>query len=352
VDRSWGDFWINAQVVSGNGNSTFGPGDNIRTGQNGRVLLVRGNESILISPNTEVAISKNSDDKMSMMIYQRTGSITLEVEPSDMKHFEVETPYLAAIAKGANFQVVVEDNYANVHALRGAVEVSDFRTGQRIVIMSEQNDKTSVRAVAGHSLNGAGEFAKKLQDTFRHSQMTPLTLSPIASPSADHAPLAEQTSRSGQTRGAREVYDTRKTNARATKAAIEKFFASPGQNVGAQETKVAIDKFLASSGEEVATRETKDAIKKFFTLAEQGADAGETKAKTKKSLALSENSIFAQDARPLGSIGQNGHEDAFQNSSLLQSWTIPIGIGVFVLFMAKIFKQKRPIDDRPFDYNY
>ena len=94
VDKSSGDFWINAQVVLGNGNPTVGPGDNIRTGQNGGVVLVRGKESILISPNTEVAISKNGDDEMSTTINQRTGSITLEVEPSDMKHFEVETPYL------------------------------------------------------------------------------------------------------------------------------------------------------------------------------------------------------------------------------------------------------------------
>ena len=27
VGKSWGDFWINAQVVPGNGNATFGPGD-------------------------------------------------------------------------------------------------------------------------------------------------------------------------------------------------------------------------------------------------------------------------------------------------------------------------------------
>ena len=44
VSKSWGDFWINAQVVSANGNPIVGPGDNVRTGQNGSVVLVRGNK--------------------------------------------------------------------------------------------------------------------------------------------------------------------------------------------------------------------------------------------------------------------------------------------------------------------
>ena len=76
---------------------------------------------------------------MSTTINQRTGSITLEVEPSDMKHFQVETPYLAAVAKGSNLRVVVDDNDASVHAFRGEVEVSDFRAGQRVRITDRTN---------------------------------------------------------------------------------------------------------------------------------------------------------------------------------------------------------------------
>jgi FecR protein len=363
VGKSWGDFWINAQVVSGTGNPTFGPGDNIRTGQNGGVLLVRGKESILISPNTEVAIpknggnSKNGDNEMSTTINQRTGSITLKVEPSDMKHFEVETPYLAASAKGANLRVVVDDNYARVHALRGEVEVSAFMIGQRVLIMTGQTAKTSIHAVDGLSLSGAGEFAEILHDTPRRSRVTPLDLSPVASSTAVQAPIAEQTSRPGQTHGAGQTFGTGQADARETKSAIETFLAPPERNVGAQGAKGAIEKFLASSGQEVDVRGidvrgTKDAIKKIFVLAEQSADAEGEKAETKKSFALSENGFSAHDARPLGSIGQNGHEDVSQNSGLLQSWTIPIGIGVFVTIAAMIFGKNRKTDDRPFDYNY
>ena len=355
LNESWGDIWINGQVVSGSGSPTIGPGDNIRTGQDAGVLLVRGKESMLISPNAEIAISKNDDDELSTKIYQRTGSITLEVEPNDTMHFEVETPYLAAAAKGANLLVVVEDNYARVHALRGEVEVSDVRTGQRVLITVGQTGETSTHAVAGLSLSGAGEFAEILQGTPHHSRVTPLTLSPVASSTAVQAPIGEKTSRPEQTQGAGQAFVTEQTDSRETKAAIEKFFALPEQNVDAKETKDAIKNFLASSGQEVDARATRDAIKKFFAVAELSADAGRAKAEIKKSIAMSENGPAAQDARPLGSIGQNGHngqEGADQNSSFLNSWTIPIGIGVLVTFVAMIFGQNRPTDDRPFDYNY
>ena len=352
VGKSWGDFWINTQVVSGNSNPTFGPGDNIRTGQNGGLLLVRGKESILISPNTEVVISKNCNDKMSTTINQRIGSITLEVEPSDMKHFKVATPYFAAFAKGANFRVVVVGDYARVHALRGDVEVSDFRTGRSVLIMAGQTEKTSIYSVTGLSVSDAGKFAAILQDTPCQSRVTPLTSSPIASSTAVQAPIAEQTSRPGHTHGAGQAYGTGQTNARETKAAIEKFFASSGREDDARETKNAIKNFFVSSGQKVDARETRDAIKKFFAVADQSAAVVGAKAKTKKSLTSSENSLSAQNAQPPGSIDQNGHEDASENSSLLPSWTIPIGIGLFVTFIAKIFGHNRQTVDRPFDYNY
>ena len=186
--------------------------------------------------------------------------------------------------------------------------------------------------MAGLSLSGAGEFAEILQVTPRHSRVTPLTLSPIATSTAVQAPTAEQTSRPGQTLGAGQAYGTGQTDARETKAAIEKL--------------------LALSGQKIDVRETKAAIENFFALPKQSADAGGAIAKTKRSFALSENNFSAQDARPLGSIDHNGNEDATQNSSPLLFWAIPIGIGVFVTFVAKIFGQKRQTDDPPLDYNY
>ena len=84
------------------------PGDTIRTGRNGRVLLMRGEETILISPNSIIGIPMEPKDGLSTTIIQQAGSILLEVEKRNVKHFEVETPYFAAVVKGTQFRVSVE----------------------------------------------------------------------------------------------------------------------------------------------------------------------------------------------------------------------------------------------------
>src|SRR5712675_1467827 len=53
------------------------PGDNIRTGQTGRVLLTRGEETILISPNSAIGIPAEKKSDLSTTIVQQAGSILL-----------------------------------------------------------------------------------------------------------------------------------------------------------------------------------------------------------------------------------------------------------------------------------
>ena len=72
------------------------------------MLLVRGEETILISPNSVIGVPAEKKDGMSTTIVQQAGSILLEVEKRNVKHFEVETPYLAAVVKGTQFSVTVD----------------------------------------------------------------------------------------------------------------------------------------------------------------------------------------------------------------------------------------------------
>src|SRR3569833_1900822 len=53
------------------------PGDAVRTGRNGQVLLVRGEEHIFVSPNSEIGIPLESKDGLLTAIAQRVGSILL-----------------------------------------------------------------------------------------------------------------------------------------------------------------------------------------------------------------------------------------------------------------------------------
>jgi hypothetical protein len=55
-------------------------GDTVRTGRNRRVLLKRGEESILIAPNSVVGVPAEITEGLSTTIVQRAGSILLDVE--------------------------------------------------------------------------------------------------------------------------------------------------------------------------------------------------------------------------------------------------------------------------------
>ncbi len=159
VRKSSGEVWLattGAQQVSLNQEETLKPGDTIRTGRNGRVLLVRGEETILISPNSVVGVPTEKKEGLSTTIIQQAGSILLEVEKRNVKHFEVETPYLAAVVKGTHFSVTVGAGNTKVGVLRGQVEVSDFKTGQVAQVMPGQTATAFENGKSGLSLSGSG----------------------------------------------------------------------------------------------------------------------------------------------------------------------------------------------------
>jgi hypothetical protein len=161
VSKASGEVWVatdGAQPVSLNQEETLKPGNTIRTGRNGRVLLIRGEETILISPNSVVGLPAEKKEGLSTTIIQKAGSILLEVEKRNVKHFEVETPYLAAVVKGTQFSVTVNAGSTKVDVVRGQVEVSDFRTGQIAQVMPGQAATAFEHGKPGLSLSGAGTF--------------------------------------------------------------------------------------------------------------------------------------------------------------------------------------------------
>ena len=111
VGKSSGEVWLTstaAQQASLRQEDLVKPGDTIRTGRNGRVLLMRGEETILVSPNSVIGVPAEKKEGLSTTIVQQAGSILLEVEKRNVQHFEVETPYLAAVVKGTQFRVTID----------------------------------------------------------------------------------------------------------------------------------------------------------------------------------------------------------------------------------------------------
>jgi hypothetical protein len=135
------------------------PGDTVRTGRTGRVLLKRGDEMIMVSPNSVVGIPAQKTEGLSTTIVQKAGSILLDVEKRNVKHFQVETPYLAAVVKGTQFRVTVNAGQTTVDVVRGQVEVADFKSGQIAQVMAGQHATAFAGGKTGLSLGGSGTLA-------------------------------------------------------------------------------------------------------------------------------------------------------------------------------------------------
>jgi hypothetical protein len=179
VAKSSGDVWVTttgSQQVSLGSDTMLAPGGNIRTGRNGRVLLTRGAERILISPNSEIGIPLEKRGELSTTITQQAGTIVPDVEKRNVQHFEVETPYLAAIVKGTQFRVSVDKGTSRVAVLRGQVQVSDFKSGDNVVVLPGQVARTSGQAAGGLVLSGQGRLNTIEHGTPRASSVRPLAV--------------------------------------------------------------------------------------------------------------------------------------------------------------------------------
>ena len=162
VHKSSGEVWLTGtgvQAAALNQEDVLKPGDSVRTGRTGRVLLKRGDEMIMVSPNSVVGIPAQRTEGLSTTIVQKAGSILLDVEKRDVKHFEVETPYLAAVVKGTQFRVTVNAGKTTVDVVRGQVEVADFKSGQIAQVMAGQHATAFASGKTGLTLGGSGTLA-------------------------------------------------------------------------------------------------------------------------------------------------------------------------------------------------
>jgi hypothetical protein len=160
IGKSTGEVWVthgDTRQVSLGTNTDLQAGDNVRTGPNGRVMLVRGEERIAISPNSAIGISA-LNSQYPTTISQQAGSIVLEVEKKNVQHFEVETPFLAAVVKGTHFRVSVDRKGARVDVLRGQVEVADFKSGETALVLPGQAARVRALGNFGLTLSGSGKL--------------------------------------------------------------------------------------------------------------------------------------------------------------------------------------------------
>lgn len=89
----------------------------------GRAVLVRGHETVIVEPNSRVQLPGAAVNGNTQVL-QSVGSAIYKIGKQKQPHFQVDTPYMAAVVKGTSFSVTVGDDEASVSVTEGLVEVS------------------------------------------------------------------------------------------------------------------------------------------------------------------------------------------------------------------------------------
>ena len=104
-------------------------GDVITTGTKSRAVLVRGQEYVVVSPNSRLRISAPEQSGGVVQFFEELGNVLFRIDKKSTPHFGVKTPYLAAVVKGTTFSVTVTESGTAVQVTEGAVQVSTLDGG-------------------------------------------------------------------------------------------------------------------------------------------------------------------------------------------------------------------------------
>ena len=132
----------------------------------------------MVFPNSVISLPKKAQaNQVKLKFYSKREKFYSTLEKRNVKHFEVNTPYLAAVVKGTQFRVSVDEKGAKVNVERGKVEVSNLSTGRFVLVQPGQTALVNLKGVGQSSqlqLTGSGPKAKIQQGSPRKPLVTPL----------------------------------------------------------------------------------------------------------------------------------------------------------------------------------
>lgn len=140
--------------------SNVATGDVISTGRTGRAVLVRGEEYLVVAPNSRIRVADPAKAGRFTQIIEDFGNVIYKIKKMTMPHFAVETPFLAAVVKGTTFSVTVTDKGASVQVIEGKVEVATRDGGASFMVLP--GDIGSVNANAPGALNMQGRETRTI----------------------------------------------------------------------------------------------------------------------------------------------------------------------------------------------
>ncbi len=145
-------------------------GDIVSTGKNGRAVLVRGEEYLVVSPGARITIADPKPGAMTQII-QSFGNTLYKIKKMATPHFAVETPYLAAVVKGTVFSVTVTPKGASVQVTEGRVEVATPDGGASYLVTP--GEIGIVNRDAPYRLKIEGKEARTIDSPNRPAAPTP-----------------------------------------------------------------------------------------------------------------------------------------------------------------------------------
>ena len=138
-------------------------GDVVSTGRGGRAVLVRGEEYLVVAPNTRITVADPAASGGLTQIVEQVGNVIYKIRKMTMPHFAVQTPFLAAVVKGTTFSVTVTASGATVQVVEGRVEVATRDGGASYLVLP--GDIGSVTAARPGQLRVEGRESRTIESS-------------------------------------------------------------------------------------------------------------------------------------------------------------------------------------------
>lgn len=143
----------NGLSKTANRNDELQAGDIVTTAANARAVIVREGEYVMVAPNSRIEIAETEQSGITQII-EGFGNAVYSIRKKLTPHFEVRTPYLAAVVKGTTFSVTVDENGASVQVVEGAVEVSTLDDGASFLAQSGDIARVSAFDIGALDIDG------------------------------------------------------------------------------------------------------------------------------------------------------------------------------------------------------
>ena len=114
--------------------AALSPGDIVATGADGRAMLTKGDDYVVVAPASRLVLPRAQDQSGFTRLMQQVGTMLYKVKRTGVPHFQVDTPVLAAVVKGTTFTIVVDQQGAAVQVTEGVVEVSSLTGDARRLV--------------------------------------------------------------------------------------------------------------------------------------------------------------------------------------------------------------------------